>query len=117
MSEDYFACFSCHQQGDRKPEGPPAGWAPDLALAKERLNPEWIVEWIQDPQALMPGTNMPTFYPGGPDDIFDGDEDKQIIAMRDYIMLLGIDDPFASMNGSSGTEADTASETIDEFQF
>ena len=117
MSEDYFACFSCHQQGDRKPEGPPAGWAPDLALAKERLNPEWVVEWIQDPQTLMPGTNMPTFYPGGPDDIFDGDEDKQIVAMRDYIMLLGIDDPFASMNGSNGTEAGTASEAIDEFQF
>ncbi len=110
MSEDYFACFSCHQQGDQKPEGPPDGWAPDLGLAKERLNPEWIIDWIKDPQTLMPGTNMPTFYPGGPDDIFAGDEDKQMMAMRDYIMLLGIDDPFASTNGNgaSGTAATTA---------
>ena len=116
MSEDYFACFSCHQQGDQKPEGPPDGWAPDLGLAKERLNPEWIVEWIRDPQALMPGTKMPTFYPGGPDDIFAGDEDKQMVAMRDYIMLLGIDAPFASMNGNgaSGAAAATVQEAADE---
>ena len=103
MSNDYFSCFSCHQQGDQKPEGPPDGWAPDLGMAKERLNPDWIVEWIKDPQALMPGTNMPTFYPGGPDDIFDGDEDKQILAMRDYIMLLGIDNPFAGVNGKGAS--------------
>jgi mono/diheme cytochrome c family protein len=100
MSNDYFACFSCHQQGDQKPEGPPDGWAPDLDMAKERLNPEWIVEWIKAPSALMPDTKMPTFYPGGPDDIFDGDEDKQIVAMRDYIMLLGIEKPFAETNGA-----------------
>ena len=31
MSKDYFNCFSCHQQGDKHPEGPPEGWAPDLA--------------------------------------------------------------------------------------
>jgi mono/diheme cytochrome c family protein len=89
MSKDYFDCFSCHQQGDKKPEGPPEGWAPDLALAKQRLNPEWIVHWIHDPQKLMPGTKMPSFYPGGPDDILGGNEDRQIEAIRDYLMVLG----------------------------
>ncbi len=116
MSEDYFACFSCHQQGDRKPEGPPAGWAPDLALAKDRLNPEWIVEWIKDPQALMPGTNMPTFYPGGPDDIFDGDEDKQIVAMRDYIMLLGIDDPLTGVADDLALLTEEPALSVDEVE-
>ena len=37
MTKDYFNCFSCHQQGDKKPEGPESGWAPDLALAHQRL--------------------------------------------------------------------------------
>lgn len=112
MSNDYFACFSCHQQGDQKPEGPPDGWAPDLGMAKERLNPSWIVDWIKDPQALMPGTKMPTFYPGGPDDILEGDEDKQIVAMRDYIMLLGIDDPFyeAGVSGTHGAVNEQSSD-------
>lgn len=93
MSDDYFSCFSCHQQGDRKPEGPPEGWAPDLALAKHRLNPDWIIDWIRDPQKIQPGTRMPAFYPGGPEDILGGNEEKQIEAIRDYLMVLGEEGP------------------------
>ncbi len=89
MSKDYFNCFSCHQQGDRKPEGPPSGWAPDLGLAHARLNPDWILQWLHNPQAIQPGTKMPSFYPGGPDDILGGKEDQQIKAIRDYIFWFG----------------------------
>ena len=88
-SKDYFDCFSCHQRGAEKPQGPPEGWAPDLSLAHQRLNPEWIVKWIHDPQKLMPGTKMPSFYPGGPPDVLGGDDDAQIRALRDYIVSLG----------------------------
>ena len=89
MSPDYFSCFSCHQQGDKKPEGPPEGWAPDLTMAHRRLNPEWIIKWLHNPQVVQPGTKMPSFYPGGPDDILGGDEDAQIRAIRDYLMVMG----------------------------
>lgn len=89
FSKDYFNCLSCHQQGEKKPDGPPEGWAPDLNLAKNRLNPEWIIKWLQDPQKVQPGTKMPSFYPGGPDNILGGKDDRQIEALRDYIMLLG----------------------------
>jgi len=89
MSTDYFSCWSCHVRGSQTPEGPQEQWAPNLAYAHERLNPAWILEWIKNPQALMPGTKMPAFYPGGPEDIFEGNEPKQIMAMRDYIMSLG----------------------------
>jgi mono/diheme cytochrome c family protein len=89
MSEEYFGCFSCHQQGDRKPEGPPDGWAPDLAMARQRLNPDWIITWLHDPQKLQPGTKMPSFYPGGPEDVLGGSDERQIRAMRDYILTLG----------------------------
>jgi len=90
MSPDYFNCFSCHVQGDKNPEGPPEGWAPNLAMAKHRLNPEWIIQWLHDPQKVQPGTKMPSFYPGGPDDVFGGDEEHQIRAIRDYLMVLGL---------------------------
>jgi mono/diheme cytochrome c family protein len=89
VSKDYFNCFSCHQQGERKPEGPQEGWAPDLALARQRLNPQWIIKWIHDPQKVQPGTKMPSFYPGGPPDVLGGKDDAQIEALRDYIMTLG----------------------------
>ncbi|MGH9895937.1 MAG: c-type cytochrome, partial [bacterium] len=86
FSKDYFNCLSCHQQGERKPEGPPEGWAPDLTLARGRLNPNWIIKWLQDPQKVQPGTKMPSFFPGGPDNILGGKDDRQIEALRDYIM-------------------------------
>lgn len=89
FSKDYFDCLSCHQQGDRKPEGSPEGWAPDFNLAQRRLNPQWIIKWLQDPQKVQPGTKMPSFFPGGPEDILGGKDEKQIEALRDYIMLLG----------------------------
>jgi mono/diheme cytochrome c family protein len=89
VSKDYFNCFSCHQQGDKKPEGPVEGWAPDLTLARQRLNPNWIIKWLKDPQKVQPGTKMPSFYPGGPDDILGGKEDLQIEALRDYLMSIG----------------------------
>jgi mono/diheme cytochrome c family protein len=88
-SKDYFDCFSCHQQGEKKPEGPPEGWAPDLALARRRLRPEWMVKWITDPQKVQPGTKMPNFYPGGPDDILGGDESRQIEALVEFLLSLG----------------------------
>ena len=78
VSKDYFNCFSCHVQGGKTPEGPKEGWAPDLAMARQRLNPNWIIKWLKDPQKVQPGTKMPSFYPGGPDDILGGKEDLQI---------------------------------------
>jgi len=93
-SPEYFNCFSCHQQGDKKPEGPQEGWAPDLSIAHKRLNPAWIIQWLRNPQAIQPGTKMPSFYnfddpaPDGPEDILGGSDEKQVEALRDYIMTL-----------------------------
>ncbi|MFQ5990273.1 MAG: c-type cytochrome [Candidatus Methylomirabilales bacterium] len=91
-SEEYFACGSCHMQGDKKPEGPPEGWAPDFALAHRRLRPGWMNTWLQDPQKVQPGTKMPSYFldeDSGPDDVLAGDEQKQILALRDYLLSLG----------------------------
>jgi hypothetical protein len=29
-------------------------------LAKERLKPDWVERWVLDPQAISPGTSMPS---------------------------------------------------------
>jgi mono/diheme cytochrome c family protein len=91
ISKDYFNCFSCHMQGAKTPEGPKEGWAPDLTMARQRLNPNWILKWLKDPQKVQPGTKMPSFYPGGPDNVLGGKEDLQIEALRDYLMSIGRD--------------------------
>lgn len=105
FSDDYFECGSCHQQGDKKPDGPVEDWAPDLNLASQRLNPDWIEKWILDPQKLQPGTKMPSFYPGGPEDILGADEKKQIEALTDYIMTLGLPATAAKAEGGQATES------------
>lgn len=92
MSKAYLDCGSCHPQGDKKPEGPREGWGPDLAMAKRRLRPDWIVRWLRDPQKIQPDTKMPSFFLGpdaGPEDILGGDEERQILAIRDYLMNRG----------------------------
>ncbi|MFB3062348.1 MAG: c-type cytochrome [Candidatus Binatia bacterium] len=91
MSAEYFDCWSCHQKGKKKPEGLTEGWAPDLEISSQRLRPDWIVQWLQAPQKLVPGTKMPTYFEGpdsGPDEILGGDETKQTYAIVEYILSL-----------------------------
>ncbi len=63
-------------------------------MAKKRLKPKWIIEWLHNPQALLPGTKMPTYFDpqnfaaSGPEDILNGDEEKQIKVLRDYLLTL-----------------------------
>lgn len=94
ISPAYFDCLKCHIVGDQMPAGSPESWAPDFALAKTRLKPDWIIKWLKNPQDLLPGTKMPTFFDpasfdmSGPDDILKGDENAQIRVLRDYLLTL-----------------------------
>jgi cbb3-type cytochrome oxidase cytochrome c subunit len=94
FSQEYFDCAKCHIVGDKFPEGSPENWAPDFALARERLKPQWIIDWLKDPQGLSPGTKMPTYFDpayfdaSGPDDILGGSEHEQIRVLRNYLMTL-----------------------------
>ncbi len=91
MSKD-IKCASCHVRGDLKPEGNPADWAPDLMLARERLKPEWIKNWLLDPQLIQPGTKMPKFFREGAfQDIFPGTPEEQTEAIKDLLMNLSED--------------------------
>jgi len=91
-------CLSCHTTSSTIPEGKsPGDLAPNLALAHERLKPEWIIEWLKNPEAIQPGTRMPQFFPfdeqGNPSAIYteylDGDAQKQMQAIRDYLWSIG----------------------------
>jgi hypothetical protein len=51
-------CLKCHATGD--PQHDKIATAPNFLLAKERLKPDWVERWILDPQAISPGTAMPS---------------------------------------------------------
>lgn len=58
-------CLACHVAGDPSVPGTTTDIkAPNFALSFKRLRYDWIVQWLQDPQSLMPGTNMPQIFPG-----------------------------------------------------
>jgi len=99
--QDLGACNNCHFYGQKKPLQSALTWAPNLALTKERLRPDWVIEWLRDPQLIMPGTKMPAPYLPVDEPLADvqknwgkdvaalhPDNDKMLAALRDYIWAI-----------------------------
>ena len=97
------ACNNCHFYGTEFPKQAAQTWAPNLALTKERLQPEWVVEWLRDPQQIMPGTKMPAPFlpdaellklPGAKTDWgkhvvqIGGDQELMLEGLRDYMYSI-----------------------------
>jgi len=88
-------------------------------MTKERLNPDWVKEWLLDPQTIMPGTKMPAPYL----------PDKEILALdgaendwgRELVklggdttaMLNGLRDYMWNINGKTNIDA-TIKDYFDE---
>ncbi len=86
-----FKCIQCHQPGEAQPGLTASFLAPDLTMSRSRLKPNWVVEWLKDPQVIQPGTMMPTFFSEGQTpvkDILDGDTMKQIRAIKEYLWVF-----------------------------
>ncbi|HET6923536.1 MAG TPA: c-type cytochrome [Anaeromyxobacteraceae bacterium] len=87
-------CTKCHVVGKLRPGQDPGSAAPDFLLARTRLRPDWIPLWLRNPNALMEGTRMPSFWDmdpsaDAPHQAFGGDKRAQMEALRDLLMHLG----------------------------
>ncbi len=85
---DSLACASCHSQGLTKTDP----LAPDLHKASARLRPTWIKLWLTEPQKIMPGTTMPSFWADGvatEDKVLDGNVEKQVNALTKLVLEMG----------------------------
>jgi mono/diheme cytochrome c family protein len=88
---DAYQCAKCHPAGNVNVVVS-STLAPNLAMASTRLKPEWIAQWLNDPQKLQPGTMMPLFFNEGkgPDEtIFEGKQSEQVKALQTYVWSLG----------------------------
>ena len=63
---ELLKCQQCHVLGAIPKDQPTANLAPDLRMAPERLQPDWILEWLKKPSDILPGTRMPAFWPDYP---------------------------------------------------
>ena len=89
-------CLKCHATGD--PAHDKIATAPNFLLAKERLKPDWAERWVLDPQAISPGTSMPSglfrrennhwAFAGPTPPSFQGYEKDQSTLLVDYIFQL-----------------------------
>ncbi len=82
--------------------------APNLSLAHQRLQRDWLVnKWLVEPLAQMPGTRMPQFEYGATiaPNVLGGDGRKQIEALVDYVLTLGTHEQPAE--AASATAAST----------
>ena len=97
------ACNNCHYYGTTQPLQTPQTWAPNMALTKERLRPDWVMEWLRDPQKIMPGTKMPKPYIPTSEDLttadaseifgteimkLSGDDEAMLRGLTDYVYAI-----------------------------
>ncbi|HEV3139071.1 MAG TPA: c-type cytochrome, partial [Vicinamibacterales bacterium] len=84
-------CQKCHVLGAVPKDQPTETLAPDLRMSSERLNPDWILDWLRKPLDILPGTRMPQFWPDAPASPFPdlgGDAFAQMRAIRDHLLTL-----------------------------
>ncbi|MFI5057438.1 MAG: c-type cytochrome [Candidatus Acidiferrales bacterium] len=89
-------CLKCHATGD--PAHDRAATAPNFLQARGRLKPDWVERWIIDPQAISPGTSMPSglfkrennrwVFSGPTPASFKGYDKDQTKLLVDYILQL-----------------------------
>jgi hypothetical protein len=89
-------CLKCHATGD--PGHDRTATAPNFLQAKGRLKPDWVERWIIDPQAISPGTSMPSglfkrendrwVFSGPTPPSFQGYDRDQTKLLVDYILQL-----------------------------
>lgn len=65
-------CDRCHQDSPDVESLSPEQLSPSYGGARSRLRPDWVVEWILDPQGLIPGTSMPATFAKNEDGMPDG---------------------------------------------
>jgi cytochrome c551/c552 len=89
-------CLKCHATGD--PAHDQNATAPNFLLARGRLKPDWVEHWIIDPQAIAPGTAMPSglfkrendhwVFSGPTPPSFEGYDKDQTRLLVNYILQL-----------------------------
>ena len=88
---DLLKCQQCHVLGAIPKDQPTSNLAPDLRMAADRLQPDWILDWLKNPAVILPGTRMPSFWPDYPKSFypqFGGNAEAQIRAIRDHLLSL-----------------------------
>ena len=85
-----FSCVACHGVGPLKAVAVFESEGINLAWSADRLLRPYYFRWLREPQVIDPQTKMPKYFDEGKSpftDFYDGDAEKQINAMWQYLRL------------------------------
>jgi mono/diheme cytochrome c family protein len=86
-----FSCTSCHAVGESPATQVIEAAGINLAYTGERISKPFFHRWVMNPLAMDPTTKMPVYFDNEGHsqltDIYDGDGQKQIEAMWQYIRM------------------------------
>ena len=88
---ELLKCQQCHVLGAIPKDQPTSNLAPDLRMSSDRLQPDWILDWLREPSKILPGTRMPAFWPEHPKSFYPqlgGDAEAQMRVIRDHLLTL-----------------------------
>ena len=88
---ELLRCQQCHVLGEIPRDQPTSNLAPDLRMSSDRLQPDWIADWLRDPAIILPGTRMPAFWPDHPKSYYPqlkNDAEAQIQAITQHLLTL-----------------------------
>jgi len=85
-----FSCVSCHGVGNMEAMEVFESEGINLAYSGERLLLPYYRRWLRNPLAIDPQSKMPVYFEDDKSpltEVLDGDADKQIDAIWQYIRL------------------------------
>ncbi len=85
-----FSCVSCHGIGPALALEVFESEGINLAYSADRLMPDYYRRWFRAPTSIDPQTKMPVYFDEGKSpltDVLDGDGEKQISAVWEYLRL------------------------------
>ena len=99
---ELLQCQQCHVLDTIPLDQPTDNLAPDLRMTHERLQHDWVLDWLRAPLEIQPGAGMPQFwaeYPGSFYPQLNQDAVRQIESVRDYLYTFrGGPSPFTEGN-------------------
>jgi mono/diheme cytochrome c family protein len=85
-----FSCVSCHGVGSILALEVFESEGINLAYSADRILPDYYRRWFRAPTSIDPQTKMPVYFDEGKSpltDVLDGDGEKQISAVWEYLRL------------------------------
>lgn len=121
LADGKLICNTCHFIDGRKPDTDPIAFAPEWKLMRERLQSDFITDWIKMPGDYQSHTPMPGFFSSDPmtglvqrdptgkviaaddstvSDVLDGKGASHLEALKQYILSIGDKRSYDEMKSS-----------------